>query len=525
MHHQEGVTTTNAVLFLVAGVIGLALFLLGYLLRKYAGEAKIGGAEEAARRILDEAKHAAQREAESKQREALLEAKDEAFRIKRDAEREIREQRTELQRVERRVVQREEMLDRKLETLEKRDQALAQREQEVSKVREDVQELHDAQRRELERVSSLTLEQAKQELLQRAEGEIRHEVAQTARKIEAEAREDAERRAREVVALAIQRCAADHTAEVTVSVIPLPNEEMKGRIIGREGRNIRALESLTGVDFIIDDTPESVTLSSFDPIRREIAKVTLEKLLADGRIHPARIEEMVEKAQRDLDTRIREAGERAAFEAGVHGLHPEELKLLGRLNFRFSYGQNLLQHSIEVALLAGLMAMQLDGDPDLARRAGILHDIGKALTHEIEGTHSDIGMDVARRYHEPPEVLNAIAYHHGDAEATCLEAILVAAADAISASRPGARKETVEMYVKRLENLERIATSFTGVDRAYAIQAGREIRVLVRPQEIDDPAAALLAREMAKKIEEELEYPGQIKVTVLRETRAVEFAK
>ncbi len=518
-------TTTSAVHYVLLGVIGLAVFLLGYFLRKFAGEAKIGTAEAAARRILEEARAAAHREAESKKREALLEAKDEAFRIKRDAEREIREQRAEVQRLERRLVQREENLDRKLESLEKRDQALAQREQEVAKVREEVQALYQAGRLELERISGLTAEQARQELLQKAEAEIRYEAAQAARKIEAEAREEAERRAREIVALAIQRCAADHTAEVTVSVIALPNEEMKGRIIGREGRNIRALESLTGVDFIIDDTPESVTLSSFDPIRREIAKMTLEKLLADGRIHPARIEEMVEKAQREIDARIRDAGERAAFEAGVHGLHPEELKLLGRLNFRFSYGQNLLQHSIEVALLAGLMASQLDADPELARRAGLLHDIGKALTHEVEGSHSDIGMDIARRYHEPPEVLNAIAYHHGDAEAACLEAILVAAADAISASRPGARKETVEMYVKRLENLERIATSFAGVDRAYAIQAGREIRVLVRPQEIDDPAAAVLAREMAKKIEDELEYPGQIKVTVLRETRAVEYAK
>ncbi len=385
--------------------------------------------------------------------------------------------------------------------------------------------MYQAARAELERISNLTEEQARQELLQRVETEARHDALQAARKVEAEVREDAERRAREILALAIQRCAADHTADVTVSVIPLPNDEMKGRIIGREGRNIRSLESLTGVDFIIDDTPESVTLSSFDPVRREVAKMALEKLLTDGRIHPARIEEMVEKAQRDLDARIRDAGERAAFEAGVHGLHPEELKLLGRLNFRFSYGQNLLQHSIEVALLAGLMATQLDADAEIARRAGLLHDIGKALTHEVEGTHSAIGMDLARRYHEPPQVLNAIAYHHGDAAAECVEAILVAAADAISASRPGARKETVEMYVKRLENLERIATSFTGVERAYAIQAGREIRVLVKPQEIDDPSAAIMAREMAKKIENELEYPGQIKVTVLRETRAIEYAK
>jgi len=511
--------------YVLAGAVGLAGFLLGYFLRKFAGEAKIGTAETAAQRILEDARAEAHREAERQQREALLEAKDEAFRLKRDAEREIRDQRAEVQRLERRLVQREENLDRKLEAQEKREQTLAQREQEVAKVRSDIEEVHQAGRAELERVSGLTAEQARGELLQRVEAESRHDALQTARKIEAEVRDDAERRAREILALAIQRCAADHTAEVTVSVIPLPNDEMKGRIIGREGRNIRSLESLTGVDFIIDDTPESVTLSSFDPIRREIAKMTLEKLLADGRIHPARIEEMVEKSQREVDGRIREAGERAAFEAGVHGLHPEELKLLGRLNFRFSYGQNLLQHSIEVALLAGLMATQRGADPEIARRAGFVHDIGKALTHEVEGTHSDIGMDIARRYHEPPQVLNAIAYHHGDAEAECVEAVLVAAADAISASRPGARKETVEMYVKRLENLERIATSFVGVERAYAIQAGREIRVLVRPLEIDDSSAAVLARAMAKKIEEELEYPGQIKVTVLRETRAIEYAK
>jgi len=515
----------NPVLFLGAGVIGLGAFLLGYLLRKFAGEAKIGTAEVAAKRIIEDAAVAAEREADNKKREALLEARDEAFRIKRDAEREGREQRAEQQRLERRLIQREETLDRKLETAEKREQALAQREQEVTKAREELEESSQRQRVELERVAGLTLEQARQELLQKTEIEIRHEAAQLGKKIEAEARETAERSAREIVALAIQRCAADHTAEVTVSVVPLPNDEKKGRIIGREGRNIRSLESLTGVDLIIDDTPESVTISSFDPIRREVAKMTLEKLLADGRIHPARIEEMVEKSQRDIDTRIREAGERAAFEAGVHGLHPEELKLLGRLNFRFSYGQNLLQHSIEVALLAGLMATQLGADPELARRAGFLHDIGKALTHEAEGTHSDIGMDIARRYHEPPQVLNAIAYHHGDAEATGVESILVAAADAISASRPGARKETVELYMKRLENLERIATSFPGVDKAYAIQAGREIRVLVKPQEIDDTSAMTMAREMAKKIEEEMQYPGQIKVTVLRETRAIEYAK
>ncbi|MDR5695238.1 MAG: ribonuclease Y [Armatimonadota bacterium] len=507
--------------YAIAAGLGLVGFLLGYLLRRFVAEAKIKSAEEAARRILEDAK----KEAEAKKREAILEAKDEAYRIKREAEREIREQRAEIQRLERRIVQREESLDRKAEALERRERALIQREQEVSKAREEVEALRREHRLELERIAGLTSEEAKEQLLREIEAEVRHEAAQLIKKVEEQARAEADRLAKEIIALAIQRCAADHTAEVTVSVVPLPNEDMKGRIIGREGRNIRTLETLTGVDLIIDDTPEAVTISSFDPIRREIAKITLEKLIADGRIHPARIEEMVEKAQRELEARIREEGERAAFEAGVHGLHPEEIKLLGRLRFRYSYGQNLLQHSVEVALLAGLMASHLGANVALAKRAGLLHDIGKALTHEVEGTHSAIGIDIAKRYHEPPEVLNAIAYHHGEEEAKCIEAILVAAADAISASRPGARKETVEMYLKRLENLERLASSFDGVEKAYAIQAGREVRVIVRPQEVDDSGAVLLARQIAKKIEEELEYPGQIKVTVLRETRVVEYAK
>lgn len=507
--------------YAIAAGLGLVGFLLGYLLRRFVAEAKIRSAEEAARRILEDAR----KEAEAKKREAILEARDEAYRIKREAEREIREQRAEIQRLERRIVQREESLERKAEALERRERALAQKEQEVAKAREEVEALRREHRLELERIAGLTSEQAKEQLLREIEAEVRHEAAQLIKKIEEQARAEADHLAKEIIALAIQRCAADHTAEVTVSVVPLPNEDMKGRIIGREGRNIRTLETLTGVDLIIDDTPEAVTISSFDPIRREIAKITLEKLIADGRIHPARIEEMVEKAQRELETRIREEGERAAFEAGVHGLHPEEIKLLGRLRFRYSYGQNLLQHSVEVALLAGLMASHLGVNVALAKRAGLLHDIGKALTHEVEGSHSAIGMDLAKRYHEPPEVLNAIAYHHGEEEAKCIEAILVAAADAISASRPGARKETVEMYLKRLENLERLASSFDGVEKAYAIQAGREVRVIVRPQEVDDSGAVLLARQIAKKIEEELEYPGQIKVTVLRETRVVEYAK
>ncbi len=506
---------------LVAVGVGAIAFLLGFLLRKSVAEARIQSAETAAKKIIEEAA----REAEAQKREALVEAKDESFRIRREAEQEIREQRAEVQRLERRLIQREENLERKGELQEKRETLITQREQEAARSREEVEALRDQQKTELERISSLTTDQAREQLLRQVAEEVKTDAAALIKKIESAAREDADRRAREIVALAVQRVAADHTAEVTVSVVPLPNEEMKGRVIGREGRNIRTLESLTGVDVIIDDTPEAVTLSSFDPVRREIARLALEKLIADGRIHPARIEEMVEKAQREMEQRIREEGERAAFEAGVHGLHPEEIKILGRLKFRHSYGQNLLQHSIEVSLLAGLLAGYLDADPVLARRAALLHDIGKALTHEVDGTHSAIGVDICRRYHEAPEVINAIEYHHGDAEATCVESVLVAAADAISASRPGARKETVEMFIKRLRNLEDLATSFSGVEKAYAIQAGREIRVVVRPAEIDDPTAAALARDLAKKIESDLEYPGQIKVTVLRETRAIEYAR
>ncbi len=496
-------------------------FLLGYLLRKSVAEARIQSAETAAKKILEEAV----REAEARKREAVVEVKDEAFRLKREAEHEIREQRTDVQRLERRLVQREENLERKGELQEKREGLVAQKEQEVSKTREEVEALRGQQKTELERIAGLTADQAREHLLRQVEEETRADAAVLIKRIESGAREDGERRAREIIALTVQRVAADHTADVTVSVVPLPNEEMKGRVIGREGRNIRTLESLTGVDLIIDDTPEAVTLSSFDPVRREIAKLALEKLIADGRIHPARIEEMVEKSQRELEQRIKEEGEAAAFEAGVHGLHPEELKILGRLKFRHSYGQNLLQHSVEVALLAGLLASHLEADVTLARRAALLHDIGKALTHEVEGTHSTIGVDICRRYHEAPEIINAIEYHHGDAEATCVESILVAAADAISASRPGARKETVELYIKRLKDLEELARSFPGVEKAYAIQAGREIRVLVKPQELDDLSAAALARDLAKKIESDLKYPGQIKVTVLRETRAIEYAR
>lgn len=503
------------------GAVGGVAFVGGYVLRKLIAEAKIRSAEQEARRILEDAR----REAESKVKEALLEAKEEALRIRREAEREIREQRADLQRLERRLVQREEALDRRADQLERRERAIQQQEQELAQRAEEVTALIGEQRQALERIAGLTAEEARQRLLEQIEADVREDALARIRKIERETREEAERRAREILALAIQRTAADHTAEVTVSVVPLPSDEMKGRIIGREGRNIRALEALTGVDLIIDDTPEAVTLSSFDPVRREVAKIALEKLMSDGRIHPARIEEMVEKAQRELEERIVQEGERAALEAGVHGLHPDLIKLLGRLKFRTSYGQNVLQHSVEVALLAGELAAQLGADVALARRAGLLHDIGKALTHEVQGSHTQIGVDVARRYHEHPAVLNAILYHHGEEEAKYVEAVLVAAADAISGSRPGARKESVEMYIQRLQALEQLATSFPGVEKAYAIQAGREIRVLVRPHEVDDLAAYRLARDLARKIEADLDYPGQIKVTVLRETRVVEYAR
>lgn len=507
--------------YIVTVVAVLISLLLGYLLRRTIAEARIRSAEVAARQILEEAR----KEAEARQRETIVEAKDEAFRLKREAEKEIREQRTDLQRQERRVVQREENLERKTEGLEKRERHQAEEEQRIAQLREEAARLKHAQQVELERIAGLTSEEARGQVLSTVEASTRNESVQLIRRIENEARDEGDRRAREILALAIQRCASEHTAEVTVSVVPLPNEEMKGRIIGREGRNIRTLESLTGVDLIIDDTPEAVTISSFDPVRREVAKVALEKLMADGRIHPGRIEEVIEKARAEVEERVRTDGEQAAFEANVHGLHPEEVQVLGRLKYRHSYGQNLLRHSVEVALLSGLLATQLGADSKLARRAGLLHDIGKALTHEAEGTHVTLGADLCRRYHEPPEVLNAIAYHHEEEEATCVEAVIVAAADAVSASRPGARKETVELYIKRLQVLEELATSFEGVEKAYAIQAGREIRVIVKPAEIDDTAAIILARDLARKIEEQLKYPGQIKVTVLRETRVVEYAR
>ncbi len=494
---------------------------LGYLARKVLAEAKIGSAEVAARRTVEEA----EKEAEAAKREILLEAKEEAHRLRNEIEQEERARRAELQRTERRLLQKEESLDRKLDGIERKEEALTRKEGELDAAREELAELHATQRAELQRISGLSSEEAKGLLLKDIENEIRHEAAIMIRTIETEAKEEAERRAREVIAGAIQRCAADHVAEATVSVVSLPNDEMKGRIIGREGRNIRALETLTGIDLIIDDTPEAVILSGFDPVRREVAKVALEKLISDGRIHPARIEEMVDKAQKEVEAVIKEEGEGAALEVGVHGLHPEIIKLLGRLKFRSSFGQNVLKHSVEVAHLAAGMAAELGANVAVAKRAGLLHDIGKAVDHEVEGPHVQIGVTLARKYRESPEVVHAIASHHGDEEPKTVEAVLVQAADAVSAARPGARRETLEAYIKRLAKLEEVADSFDGVEKAYAIQAGREIRIMVKPEKIDDLAAVRLARDIVKKVEDELEYPGQIKVTVIRETRVVDYAK
>ncbi len=508
----------NLLMIIASLVIG---FGVGYFIRKMIAEAKISSAETAAKKIIAEAEH----EANALKREKQLEAKEEVHKLRTEIERESKERRSELQRMERRLMQKEESLDRKNNNVEKKEEELRVKEEKNREFKEKLEELHKEQLAELERVSGMNSDEAKELLLQRVREEIEHEMLVMVKDIETQAKNEGEKKAREIVTLAIQRCAADHVSETTVSVVNLPNDEMKGRIIGREGRNIRALETLTGIDLIIDDTPEAVIISGFDPIRREIARAALEKLVSDGRIHPARIEEIVEKTRKEIEAQIKEEGERATFEARVHGLHPELITLLGKLKFRTSYGQNVLQHSIEVAHLAGIMAAELGLDVTFAKRAGLLHDIGKAIDHETEGSHVEIGADLAKKYKESPEIVNAIAAHHGDIDFNTLEAVLIQSADAISAVRPGARRETLEAYIKRLENLENIADSFEGVDKAYAIHAGREIRIMVKPDRIDDYASIKVARDIVKKIESELEYPGQIKVTVIRETRAVDYAK
>ncbi len=506
---------------LIVLVVGVAGFGIGYFIRKSLAEAKISSAELAALQIVEKAN----KDAIALKKETVLEAKDEVYRLRTEAEKDIRERRNEIQRQERRLLQKEESLDKKIESQEQKEENLANKEKRLEETQDNIEQIYKKQVLELERVSGLSTEDAKQIILSNVEQEVRHETVQLIKQIEQQAKEEADKKAREIITLAIQRCAADHVAETTVSVVTLPNEEMKGRIIGREGRNIRALETLTGIDLIIDDTPEAVILSGFDPIRREIARTALEKLVADGRIHPARIEEMVEKSRKEVDERIREYGEQATFEVGVHGIHPDLIKILGRLRFRTSYGQNVLKHSMEVAYLTGLMAGELGEDITLAKRAGLLHDIGKALDHEVEGSHVEIGVELGKKYKEHPVVINSIASHHGDTEPTSVIAMLVGAADALSAARPGARRETLETYIKRLEKLEEISESFEGVEKSFAIQAGREVRVMVQPDKIDDADAFRLARDITKQIESELNYPGHIKVTVIRETRAVEYAK
>ncbi len=503
---------------IIAAAIGFAL---GISYRKKKAEAAIGSAETEAKRILNDA----YKSAEARKKETILEAKDEIHKMRSDADQEIRERRNEVKQQERRVVQKEESLDRKLENIEVKEEAISKKQKQIDEKMAEVEQLKKGQLDMLERISGFSIEQAKDYLLKSLDDELAHDKALRIMNYEAQVKDESDKLAGKIISQAIQRCAADHSSEVTISVVDLPSDEMKGRIIGREGRNIRTLETLTGVDLIIDDTPEAITLSSFDPIRREVARITLEKLIQDGRIHPARIEEMAEKARKEVDKTIRQEGENAVLETGVRNLHPELVALLGRLHYRTSYGQNVLNHSREVAFLAGLMAAELGEDVALARRAGLLHDIGKALDHEHEGTHIQLGVDVAKRYKENEAVIHAIHAHHGDVEAKTVIACLVQAADAISAARPGARRENIESYVKRLEKLEEIANSFRGVEKSFAIQAGREVRIIVKPEVISDDELTLTAREIVKKIENELEYPGQIKVSLIRENRAVDYAK
>ena len=510
------------IMLLVALAAGLAGgSVLGYQRRKRYAEREIGSAEEEARRVLNEAI----KSAENKKREAAVEAKEEILKARNEFEKEVKDRRNELQRQENRLNAKEENLDRKLENMERKEEKLAARTAQIEADCAHLEQLKASQLTELERISGLTTEEAKRYLIEQIEEEVTHEEAVKIKEIQARFKEEADNYAREQIALAIQRCAADHVAEATVSVVPLPNDEMKGRIIGREGRNIRTLETMTGVDLIIDDTPEAITVSCFDPVRREIARLALEKLILDGRIHPTRIEDMVEKAKREVDATIKAEGERAVFETNVHGLNPELVKLLGRQKYRTSYGQNVLNHSIEVSHLAGLLAAEIGADVNQAKRAGLLHDLGKSIDHEVEGSHVQIGVELARKYKENEAVIHAIEAHHGDVEARTIVACLVQAADAISAARPGARRENVEYYIKRLEKLEELTSSFPGVDKAYAIQAGREVRIMVKPEEVSEDRMVILARDIAKKIEDELEYPGQIKVNLIRETKAIEYAK
>ena len=512
----------DVIMLLIGLVVGLVIFFpTGMMYRKKVAEGKIGSAEKEAEQIKAEAR----KSAEAKKKEILLEAKEESIRTKNEAEKEAKERRNEVQRLERRVLQKEETLDRKSDSFEKKEEQLQKKVEALELQREETAKLQEKQMEELERISGLTSEQAKNYLLSTIEQDVRLEAAVLIKDIEGKAKLEGEKRAKDILASSIQRCAVDHVAETSVSVVQLPNDEMKGRIIGREGRNIRTLESLTGIDLIIDDTPEAVILSGFDPVRREIARLALEKLIVDGRVHPARIEEMVEKAKKEVETVIREEGEAASFETGVHGLHSELVRLLGKMKFRTSYGQNVLKHSIEVSHLSGMIAGELGVDITMAKRAGLLHDIGKSIDHDQEGSHVTLGAALLRKYRENELIINAVEAHHGDVDATNIISVIVQAADAISAARPGARRETLESYIKRLQKLEAIADSFKGVEKSFAIQAGRELRLIVIPEEVDDAGLTLLAREVAKKIETEVEYPGQIKVNLIRETRAIEYAK
>ena len=513
---------SDIILIVVAAVVGIFVgFLFGVMYRKKVAEREIGSAEQEATRLINDAISSG----ESRKKEMLLEAKDEIHKSRTEYEKEVKERRAELSKQERRLQQKEENLDKKTDAFEKKEEDLARRMTEVEGIKQEAEAVRRQHIATLEKLSGLSQEQAKAALLKSVEEDIRHDTAVKIREIEQQMKDEADEKAREVLAIAIQRCAADHAAETTVSVVPLPNDEMKGRIIGREGRNIRTLETITGVDLIIDDTPEAITVSSFDPVRREVARLALEKLIVDGRIHPTRIEDMVEKARKEVDRTIREEGERACYETGVHNLNPELVKILGRQKYRTSYGQNVLNHSIEVSHIAGLMASELGVDVALAKRAGLLHDLGKSIDHEVEGSHVQLGADLARKYKENPVVINAIEAHHGDVEPKTVIAVLIQAADAVSAARPGARRENVENYIRRLQKLEELTGSYPGVEKAYAIQAGREVRIMVKPEEVTEDNMILLARDIAKKIEAELEYPGQIKVNVIRETKAVEYAK